>query len=642
MNNLISKIINALLAIGALICFLAVDFVGYRGKCFTGIDYLDMETEELWPILYIIFPVMQIIIRSVLDKRNEAVISTMLMFIPIIATLFNVDPEYLQVGFYLYLIASIAMIGIATFTQYGIQEASTSAKDKKAQLKEEIRNNYDEKQLQEIINSPEMYNASLVEDCKKELEIRTDAEKIMPEARTYTREKIEEILSNQTTYSKALIYCCEMIKAERFDNWQKEDNIKAAEKEEEERKRIQQEKEEIRKRNIALWHKYKIYIYGTIAALAIILLLAYLFSDGRQYKKGSVAFENGDTQNAIKWLSKVGEDYRWYPAASYMLYKSFLEQKDSASAAKALTNATATENYDWNTNHNAYMEYVGHIVKGTFTPYIQQSIQNEEKAAELLAASEKSSLRIIAGEIFFKNENYAQAYDIFREEEGENSHYEKVASGYMGLYYLFGLHNVKKDITTAKQYLNDAPFCAPFFDYKLIMALSGIDKYTMYDQLEYIKNEILRFKKESNGFVNCDRIESIIKELLNNKAKYCKKDYWGFKGNWHDYYYDNGTYKGKYEGMNGSWSKKDRGAHNGWGCFVATKKETNDQWIQFGKYHKCNLQGDGLTIDIDFINEAIMLSYGEYENGDGKNTRGWDNSSIDNFSELKIKLPFVK
>lgn len=261
MKSSISKIVNALLAIGALICFFSVNFLGYHGKTFSGGDYLEMceDTEEFWPFLYILIPIIQVIVRFIVEKKKDAIICSFFMFIPIFATLFNVDPEYLQEGFYLYGVITIAMIVVASYTETENLngENLVTANDKTSQLRADIRNNYSRQQLCEIIENSGMYNESLVEECRRELDIRTEAEKIMPEARTYTQERIKEILSDRSKYSTALVYCCSII-AQEIES----------QRIEEDRKR----KEEVYKKNIAWWKKWG-WAVGLFVVVVIVLIV---------------------------------------------------------------------------------------------------------------------------------------------------------------------------------------------------------------------------------------------------------------------------------------------------------------------------------------------------------------------------------
>lgn len=653
-----SKGLNVLLALIALICFLSLDFITQGSKSLTGVDFLDWtkEMKQAWPLLYVAIPILQIAIRLlVVSKKNHAILCSCLMFIPIVVTFIEMDisgSAHFDIGFYMYLIISISMVVIAFQIEEEEQTIVTAAVSVKteeekafARQKQEIREEYDEQRLQDIVNKPELYNESLVDECRKELEIRTQAEKIMPEVEEYDNDKIEEILSNQTTYSAALVYCCEKVMAERLRIKQEEEKRKAAEERirkqqeaEEERKRLEKEAEEKRLRYAALWNQYKKYVFIGTAVLVVLIVIAYLNSDGRRYSKGETAFlEGGKTQEAIEWLSKVGEGYDKYSSASYMLYQLHLSKNDSAAAAKALVN-TVKDN-DWEVNPEAYKTYVTHLMKGTFRPYI---LPNGLKAAQLMKTSDGRGIRLIAAEQFFKDEKYDEAYNIFNSEAYGDNMFGKKAYGYLGLYHLFGLNGLDKDLKQAKEYLDKASNEAPFLDYKVVLALAQLPQNNRYGALNSIFSSMLRLKYEFIGAIDCAKIEEIRGELVDNRQKYCKEDDWGFHGDWYRYDYNNDTNRGSYEGMNGKWNG-GQGAHNGWGCFVSFLKQSKTNYVEFGKYHQCKLQGPGVYVEMCVEKNTLKIWYGDHDKGSlMKNGYYWDNSSIDKecFAKHEIFLPF--
>ena len=653
-----SKGLNVLLALIALICFLSLDFITQGSKSLTGVDFLDWtkEMKKAWPLLYVAIPILQIALRLlVVSKKDHAILCSCLMFVPIVVTFIEMDlsgSAHFDIGFYMYLIISISMVVIAFKIEEVEQTSVTAAVSVKteeekalARQKQEIREEYDEQRLQDVVNKPEMYNEALVDECRKELEIRVNAEKIMPEVEEYDNDKIEEILSNQTTYSAALVYCCEKVMAERLHIRQEEEKRRAEEERirkqqeaEEERKRMEKEAEEKRQRNAALWQKYKKYVFMGAAVLVVLIVIAYLNSDVRRYTKGAEAFEEGDMKKAIEWLSKVSEDYKEYSSASYMLYQSYLAQKDSTNAGRVL-GRTVKDN-DWEVNPEAYKTYASHLLKGTFRPYI---FSNSLRAAQLMQTSDNRGIRLAAAELFFKNEEYANAYQIFHSEAYGDAIYEGKACGYMALYYLFGLNGMDKDLKQAKEYFDKASDNAPFLDYKLVLALAQIPENKRYDALGTIRRGILRYKDGYIGAVNPDMIDAIMTELTDNRLKYCKEDDWGFHGDdWRKYNFNNDTNRGSYEGMYGTWNG-GQGAHRGWGCFVSYHKPSKTNNVNFGKYHQCELQSPSVEVEMCVEKNTLKIWYGDHDKGSlMKNGYYWDNSSIDKgcFEKHEIFLPF--
>ena len=109
-----SKSLNVVLAIIALFCFMGLDFVGYGSKSISGTDFLDMasEMEIVWPFLYVLIPIVQIIVRALVNERKYAILSSCLMFIPIVVTFSEMGDglDRLQIGFYVYLVISIGIV----------------------------------------------------------------------------------------------------------------------------------------------------------------------------------------------------------------------------------------------------------------------------------------------------------------------------------------------------------------------------------------------------------------------------------------------------------------------------------------------------------------------------------------------------
>ena len=74
---------------------------------------------------------------------------------------------------------------------------------------------YDDDKLHGIIANPEMYKASLVDDCRRELEIRSKGAALMPKIEAYDDAGLREVLANPQMYSDEVLYCCQKVDAER-------------------------------------------------------------------------------------------------------------------------------------------------------------------------------------------------------------------------------------------------------------------------------------------------------------------------------------------------------------------------------------------------------------------------------------------
>lgn len=428
MNKQISKIINAILAIAAIICFLALDFYGFgSSKNFTGADILEMieDTEEIWPILFIIIPIIQIIVRFATQKLTGAILCGTMMMIPVITALANVEFDYLQVGFYIYAIISLLMIFTPILDTLSIP-ASISSADIINQA-----HTMSDSQLQEIIAKPEIYNSALVSQCKEELDIRTNAQSMMPEVETYSKEKIDEILKNRGTYSAVIVFCCEKVKTERIK--------KEAEELRKEQERIAKEKEEKRK---VFWAKWRWVITGAIAAAIAVVAIIYFTSNEHYFSSGINYYNKGNYQKAIKKLSKIDDvNYAGYLGAKFFLHKSYTDIEDNENASKTLIdiyNAVADLEAD-ELRSIYYMPYTYDAYNLCANAILVRQIDLKDVKIDYNIAIklyEITGRETQIGICYYHTEDFQKAYNILEEEARYNDNI--IAKVYLGLMYTNG------------------------------------------------------------------------------------------------------------------------------------------------------------------------------------------------------------
>ena len=123
----------------------------------------------------------------------------------------------------------------------------------------------DEAKLREIVSNPALYKASLVEACKKELQIRQEAEILIGEVEGYPDTKISEILSSPEVFSDALVYCCQKVKRERLV-----EQRKAEADAEKERQRLRQEKSKN-------WIKVSVVVILIVSLIISLFILYFRF-----------------------------------------------------------------------------------------------------------------------------------------------------------------------------------------------------------------------------------------------------------------------------------------------------------------------------------------------------------------------------
>ena len=133
-----------------------------------------------------------------------------------------------------------------------------------------------------------MYRASLVEECRHELEIREKSSSFAEMVAAMDDAKIREILAHPQLYAEELIYACsqEHVERDRIRQEQQEREAEAARlererKAEEERIAREQRKKEEAERRAVAWKKQRPYVFAVIA----ILVLAGIGVGGYSYYK---------------------------------------------------------------------------------------------------------------------------------------------------------------------------------------------------------------------------------------------------------------------------------------------------------------------------------------------------------------------
>lgn len=125
---------------------------------------------------------------------------------------------------------------------------------------------YDDEKLHEIVSDAAMYRASLVDDCRRELEIRSKGAALMPKIEAYDDAGLREVLANPQMYSDEVLYCCQKVDAERRRI------VRERQEREAELARLQREQEEkaAAERRTALWKKNRPYLFAALAVLILV------------------------------------------------------------------------------------------------------------------------------------------------------------------------------------------------------------------------------------------------------------------------------------------------------------------------------------------------------------------------------------
>ncbi|MBQ9295073.1 MAG: YARHG domain-containing protein [Bacteroidaceae bacterium] len=315
MKNLHSKIATIALAILSVVCFFNMDV--FDGKHLTGADLFRYGSEDapMWPFLFITIPIFVALIRFAINVEGEktksiSIGNACLMLIPVIALNADFDnncPSFGS-GIIMYWLCTIAIIVIALVTKTDDtpeDNGKNAINIKKEDIPLKLRKQYDEAQLREVVSNPALYKASLVEACKKELQIREDANNFMEEVRNYPDDKIGQILASRDTYSDAIVFCCQKVRAERLAEQRK---AEASKREEEKQRLIQEEKEKQEKRD-AWWKKNRKYFI--VGALILILLVDLVIvmsrEDQSETENMEITVGNNADNNADQDVSEYDE-----------------------------------------------------------------------------------------------------------------------------------------------------------------------------------------------------------------------------------------------------------------------------------------------------------------------------------------------
>ena len=154
---------------------------------------------------------------------------------------------------------------------------------------------YDDEKLHEIVSNAAMYRASLVDDCRRELEIRSRSAEFTAQVRAMDNDKLHEVLSSPQLYAEELIYACTLEQTERRRVWREEE----AKQEELRRLRREQEEKEAAERRAAAWKKWRPYVFATVA----VLILSGAGIGYYSYHKEQVRLE----QERIAWAKRMEE-----------------------------------------------------------------------------------------------------------------------------------------------------------------------------------------------------------------------------------------------------------------------------------------------------------------------------------------------
>ena len=144
---------------------------------------------------------------------------------------------------------------------------------------------YDDDKLNEIVANASMYKASLVADCRRELEIRSKSVEFTAQVEAMDDGKLREVLSNPQLYADELIYACTLEHLER----RRIIGERQAREAEQARLEREREEKEATERRAAVWKKRKPYVIS-FSILSVILVIAAGIIGPKVYKNYQEGF----------------------------------------------------------------------------------------------------------------------------------------------------------------------------------------------------------------------------------------------------------------------------------------------------------------------------------------------------------------
>ncbi len=278
MKESTSKIVLVVLAVMYAIIALAVPIGSLGGKYEVSVaDVLEaMDGFSInWATCYLLIPVISALI-SLYSSRTGRIWASVLMFLPSIVLLFEIefgDRGDLEAGFFLTLCIAIGMLIVALKEEEDGEESEDgtgrSANGKSAAINKmegEVKD-YPLEKINEILANDTIYDVSLIDACRQELQLRIGAEEFMEFVESKTDDELEEILKNRSRYNQAMVRCSDEVMKRRKAEAAEQERVRL--EEEERRRREEEEAQRIEKerRRAEHWKKWRIPYFILLAVI---------------------------------------------------------------------------------------------------------------------------------------------------------------------------------------------------------------------------------------------------------------------------------------------------------------------------------------------------------------------------------------
>lgn len=399
-------------------------------------------------------------------------------------------------------------------------------------------------------------------------------------------EKLRELVTEDSFASERVAEACRCELEHRFD-------VKA--KAEEARKKAEQESRERKARRKAWWKKYRIAVFAALALALLATFAGWWCSDGHRYNQALACFDRNDPEGAMEYYAMVTNPRSMeYSPARYSLAMHHLEQGDTATAVRELTNSVSSGRWEY---IDAYQLYTELLETGEWSPHLRIDYK---AAADLLSKSDEVEHQMNAIRLYYETSNYDKALSICN--QYSNYYY---AQGFKGLMHLYGKGGLEKDARRAWNLLQKAPDVEPFLIPKADLELFFSEHVCNTALNEAVRLYALAAEQSPNRADYAMRLR-VASSLA--KARDKERDRWQVTGTyWHYYYFNNETSRGSYSGEVYRPNYNSSASPNGWGVF---KFSDNETWI--GKYKMLKRHGEGISIIPS--NNSIFVKVGTFVN----------------------------
>lgn len=481
---------------------------------------------------------------------------------------------------------------------------------------------YSDERIDEVITNAKFYRTEIVEECKKEKEIRAQIAENLPEIEAMSEEKINEIVNYPLTYSPLIVRCAEVALEKLAKQRAAEEAAEKARQEEE--LRLQREAEEQKRKEqiqkiTNFLNKWKYVIAGIVAIIAITSFSLWYTSDSHRYNVAVNADLNGDYDKVIEYVSKIDNENSKYFQPALILglnVKELSEYSDilsSESRVKADKLQERLNKYVETTplNEKSFFAHVYYWQKVYYSidfskpdsladsPWLRiaEAFDNASFSGPNSKAYSDQS-KFITAYAYFMYEDFEKSAKIFKKlQDSSNKLIAQNANGYIGILNLFKEISNPCSRSQAYELLRKGPKSG-------MLAMFKGDSYLVSDELSlgdrvtiakecYDCAYVPPISYENNSILS--NMISVRKEIMHNIIL---TESWKYNG----YKFKRGSSTIYYYGPT-DWSDKP----DGWGIHQEIRNRTLI-WCAFGQ----NIYRNGKpssSKNLNFYLGAQIFSY---------------------------------